>query len=125
MIRMVSNMNLSKKLLVAPLVIILFLLLLGWVSNRGLFSQKAAMEDVYNNRFKKYQTSATVVKDMANVHASLYKVISWANAEYDDKKIDQLGKDQLGTMERTLAEVGNALKSEGLTQEEKNSTRPF
>ena len=89
------------------------------VQSRPL-GQKAAMEDVFNNRFKKYQTSATAVKDIANVHASLYKVISWANAKYDEKKIDQLGKEQLAIMERTVAMVGKALKSEGLTAEEKN-----
>jgi methyl-accepting chemotaxis protein len=115
-----SDMKLSRKLLVGPLVVVLFLLVLGWGSNRGLLNQKTAMEDVFNNRFKKYQTSATVVKDIANVHASLYKVISWANAKYDEKKIDQLGKDQLSTMERTAATVGSGLKSEGLTPEEKN-----
>jgi len=54
------------------------------------------------------------------VHAGLYKVISWANAKYEEKKIDQLGKGQLSTMEQTVATVGRALKSEGLTQEEKN-----
>ena len=105
-----NNMKLSRKLLVAPMVVVLFLLLLGWVSNQGLFNQKTAMEDVFNNRFKKYQTSATVIKDLANIHASLYKVISWANAKYDEKKIDQLGKDQLSIMERTVSTVGNTLK---------------
>ena len=53
------------------------------------------MIDIFNNHFKPYQTSATIVKDIANVHANLYKVISWANAKYDEKKINLLGKEQM------------------------------
>ena len=107
-----SNMKLSRKLLIAPLAVVLLLLIFGRVSYYGLFNQKTAMEDVFNNRFKKYQTSATVIKDIANVHASLYKVITWANAKYDEKKIDQLGKEQLSIMQQTVATVGKVLKRE-------------
>ncbi len=115
-----ANMKMSMKLMVAPSAVIVFLLILGWVAYQGLFKQKNAMEDVFNNRFKKYQTSATVLKDLAGVHASLYKVISWANAKYDEKKIDQLGKDQIAVMDRTAAVVGKALESSGLSREEKD-----
>jgi phosphoglycerate-specific signal transduction histidine kinase len=80
------NQKLSKKLLFAPLVIIVFLILLGWVSYLNLSNQRSAIENIFNNRFKAYQTSATIIKDIANVHSNLYKVISWANARYDEKK---------------------------------------
>jgi methyl-accepting chemotaxis protein len=112
-------MRLSRKLLVAPITVILFLLLLGWVSNRGLFNQKTAMEDVFNNRFKKYQASTTLIKDISNIHASLYKLITWANAKYEGNKIDKLGKEQLKIMDQTVAAAENILKSQGLTKEEK------
>jgi methyl-accepting chemotaxis protein len=121
--RLFTNMKMSMKLMVAPSAVIVFLLVLGWVAYQGLFSQKNAMEDVFNNRFKKYQTSATVLKDLAGVHACIYKVISWANAKYDEKKIDQLGKEQIAIMDGTAATVGKALDSPGLTQAEKDTYR--
>jgi phosphoglycerate-specific signal transduction histidine kinase len=74
--RFFLNQNLSRKLLVAPLVIIIFLIILGSVAYLNLSSQRSAIENIFDNRFKAYQTSATIVRDIANVHANLYKVIS-------------------------------------------------
>jgi methyl-accepting chemotaxis protein len=116
--RFFRNQKLSRKLLFAPLVIILFLILLGWVSYLNLSKQRSAIEDIFNYRFRAYQTSATIIKDIANVHANLYKVISWANARYDEKKIDLLGKEQMEALNRATDMIGKALEVGWLTQEE-------
>ncbi|MDI6725570.1 MAG: methyl-accepting chemotaxis protein [Smithellaceae bacterium] len=115
----IGNLKLSKKLLLAPLSLIFFMLVLGMTAYNSLSNQKTALEDIFNNRFKSYQTSATVVKDIANVHANLYKVISWANAKYDDKKIDLLVKEQVAAIEQAGGVIGKTLQKEGLTPEEK------
>jgi len=113
------NQKLSKKLLFAPLVVIIFLVILGLVSYRNLSNQRSAIENIFDNRFKAYQSGATIVKDITSVHANLYKVISWANAKYDEKKIDLLGKEQMAALERTAEMIGKALLLESLTPEEK------
>jgi len=113
------NQKLSKKLLVAPLVIIIFLVILGLVAYRNLSNQRSAIENIFDERFKAYQTGATVVKDITNVHANLYKVISWTDAKYDEKKIELLGKEQMATLERTTDRIKKALQMGWLTQEEK------
>jgi methyl-accepting chemotaxis protein len=119
MMRFFLNQNLSKKLLVAPLVIIIFLILLGLVAYRNLSSQRSAIRSIFDERFKAYQTGATIVKDITNVHANLYKVISWADAKYDEKKIELLGKEQMATLDRTSDLIGKALQLNWLTPEEK------
>ena len=113
------NQKLSKKLLAAPLVIILFLILLGWVSYFNLSNQRSAIENIFDERFKAYQMGATIVKDIANVHANLYKVISWAHAKYDEKKIALLGKEQMATLDRATDMIAKALYVEWVTPEEK------
>ncbi len=113
------NQKLSRKLLVAPLVIIVFLLILGFLSYRNLSDQRAAIENILNNRFKAYQAGATIVKDIANVHANLYKVINWTGAKYDEKKIELLGKEQMATLDRATDMIAKALYVEWVTQEEK------
>jgi len=113
------NQKLSKKLLVAPLVIIIFLVILGLVAYRNLSNQRSAIENIFDERFKAYQTGATVVKDITNVHANLYKVISWTDAKYDEKKIELLGKEQMATLERTTDRIKKALQMGWLIQEEK------
>ncbi len=114
------NLRLSKKILVAPLAVIFFLLISGLVSYISMSNQKRAIEDIFNNRFNNYQVSATIVKDIANVHANIYKIINWANAAYEKKKIDLLGKEQLDTIERTDASIKKILQKKGLTKEEQN-----
>jgi methyl-accepting chemotaxis protein len=117
--RFIANWKLSKKLFVGPLLVMLFLTLMGLLSYSGLTSQKSAVEDIFNNRFKGYQASAGMLKDLSQAHASLYKVISWANAQYDEKKVEALGKEQLAVIDRTLKTMGQALSDKNLSDEGK------
>jgi len=117
---LIANLKISKKLFIGPLLVMVFLLLLGFVSYSGLSSQKSSIEDIFNNRFKGYQTSASILKDLSQVHANLYKVISWANANYDAKKVESLGKEQLTVVEGTLQTMGRALEDKNTTSEGKD-----
>ncbi len=113
------NLKLAKKLLIAPGVVIAFLLVLGFLSYLSLSNQKSAIESIYNDRFKTYQGSAMMVKDISNVHANLYKVISWANAKYDAKKIEALGKEQMKTLAGAIEGTGKMVQKTRLAQDEK------
>ncbi|HRR40248.1 MAG TPA: methyl-accepting chemotaxis protein [Syntrophales bacterium] len=117
--RFFSNLSISKKLLLAPLVILLFLVLLSVGAYMGLSAQKVAIEDIYNNRFKGYQNCARVMSEITNVHANVYKVISWAGANYEAQKIDNLAKGQIQVIERNVNFLREILKSAALTPEEK------
>jgi len=119
MTRFFLDQKLSRKLLAAPLLIILFLMILGWVSYFNLSNQRSAIESIFDERFKAYQNGAAIVKDITNVHANLYKVISWTDAKYDQKKIELLGKEQIATLGRTTERIKKALDLSWLTQEEK------
>lgn len=113
------NQKLSKKLLAAPGVIIIFLILLGLVAYHNLSNQRAAFDNIFDQRFKAYQTGATVVKDITSVHSNLYKVISWADAKFDERKIDSLGKEQITALDRTHKIIEDALQLKWLTPDEK------
>ena len=113
------NLKLAKKLFIAPSLVILFLIVLGWVSYQSLSEQKSIIENLFNDRFKSYQASATIIKEIAQVHSNLYKVISWANAKYDEKKVEALGKEQLVKIDQSIQGVGKALNSKAATSEEK------
>jgi len=99
------NLKLAKKLFIAPSLVILFLIVLGWVSYQSLSEQKSIIENLFNDRFKSYQASATIIKEIAQVHSNLYKVISWANAKYDEKKVEALGKEQLVKIDQSIQGV--------------------
>ncbi len=101
--------------------VIAFLVLSGIVSYLSLVSQKSALEEIFGTRFKIFETSARLIKDATSVHANLYRVISWATANFDAKKIDELGKEQVKTLAGAVATVDMVLKTPGLTQEEVGS----
>ena len=115
-----ANWRLSRKLFIGPSVTIFSLLVLGWVTYTGLSSQKSTVENIFTRRFQSYQTSATTARDITDVHASLYKLISWANAGFDKKKIEALGKEQMAILERTTEVIGRSLQMKDLVPEEKN-----
>ena len=115
--RLLLNLKLAKKVLIAPVVVIAFLLISGAVSYLSLSNQKSAIEEIFGTRFKSFQTSARLIKDVTSVHANLYKVISWATANYDAQKIDALGKEQIKSMQGAVATVTKVLQNKDLTPE--------
>jgi methyl-accepting chemotaxis protein len=117
--KILRNLKLAKKLLIGPVAVSLFLLLLAAGTYHGMTSQKAAMDDIYNNRFQGYQNSSEISRTIANVHANLYKVVSWAGANYEAAKVDALGKEQKAALEKSIAFVQTLQKSGQITPDEK------
>jgi len=85
--KVIRNLKMAKKMMLLPSVVFIFLMVLSYGAYDGLSNQKTAIEDIFNNRFKVYQDSADMIKKIGNVHANIYKIISWVNAQYDDQKI--------------------------------------
>ena len=117
--RYFENLSLFKKLLVAPSIVLIFLLIQGVFSYLGLSRQQNTMEDIFHGRFGNYQTSARIAGNITLVHANIYKVISWANAKYDPDKINLLGKEQLKTLEDAGRELNEMSSRRGLEAEER------
>lgn len=113
------NLKMLNKILVSPLVAIVFLIVFGVVSFFGLMSQKSAINIMFKESFIGYQTSADIINDMADVHANIYKVISWANANYEAQKIDDLGKEQMVMIQKNVTRLEKELGAPRLTDSEK------
>lgn len=112
------DLSMMKKMLIAPSLIIVLLLLFGFVSYLGLSQQKKALHDIYAVRFKSYQSSSTVVKDLNAVHANVYRLLSWEVARYERARIDALGTEQLATLERSVNAMKSGAGSATATEEE-------
>ncbi len=119
MIKVLKNLGLSKKLLIAPLVVVIFLVVLSFVAYRGLSDQKVAIDDIYNKRFQGYQDSTKIINDLTTVHTNIYKVISWASAGYNEKKVTALAKEQIAAMAQEVEFIKKLLNSGILTVDEK------
>ena len=121
--RRISNLNIMAKILVAPVVVITLLVLFGLASYVGLATQKGALNDIYNNRFKSYQVSAQLANKLSGVHMNTYRLLSWETARYDRAKIENLGKEQLETLKEAVVTVTKVAESGTTTPEERRSTR--
>ena len=117
--KIIGNLKLFYKLLVSPVVVIFLLVILALVSYRGFSKQQASTDDIYNNRFRNYQSSADVVIDMTEVHSNLYKAIGWANANYEQKKIETFLKAQWATLEKTVGSMQKVMESQSMDEKEK------
>ena len=115
----INKLNMMAKILVAPVLVIVLLVLFGLASYVGLATQKGALNDIYNNRFKNYQVSADLANTLTDVHMNTYRLLSWETARYDRAKIDKLGKEQLETLKKAVETVKKATESGTSTPEEK------
>lgn len=119
MMRILSNMKMFYKMMISPLVVILFLIGLAVLSFNEFSKQKDSTHDIFNNRFKNYQDSASIVIDLTNVHVNIYKLISWANANYEAKKIEAFAKEQLTVFDKTVGFLTTAVNSPKINDKEK------
>jgi methyl-accepting chemotaxis protein len=114
-----SNLRMTNKLLVAPVVALIFLFIFGLVSYMGFFRQKATLDDIYQNRFKHYQSSADTIMSLRQVHANVYKLISWSSADYDKAKTEALSAEQFETLKKVHESVQQIAKSKNVTKAER------
>jgi phosphoglycerate-specific signal transduction histidine kinase len=111
MSKIIANLRMSIKLLFAPMAVLFFLIIMAVVSYFGLTQQKSALDDIYNNRFSQYKLSAEIEQQMGNIHANLYKSISWVNANYEAKKIEVLANEQKASIAKNIERIQNSLKN--------------
>jgi methyl-accepting chemotaxis protein len=116
-----NNLKLGKKMLLAPLVVFICLLIMCGFTINGLLSQKASIEDLYQNRLKGYQNSAKILSDLAMVQANVYKILSWIGQSHDAKEVEELSRKQEVVMAANVNLIKKVLAAPGLTPEEKRS----
>ncbi len=111
--------RISGKLFVIPLVGIAFMTLLALVAYLGLRAQRSALVDMYEARYRASAHASRLVNDLTNVHARIYKLLSWTTAGYDPKRVDDLAKDLDETLRQRTASVRDALGSQPLHADER------
>ena len=116
----ILNLKLRTKLLLFPIIAVIFFSILMLITNMGINTQKGAISDIYNNRFSLYQGALTMVNETLDVYANTYKLISMATAKSQEATINSVGKEQLDKISKTIEYAENILqKNKFLTTEEK------
>ena len=107
------------KLLIAPAIVIVFLLMLGGVVYSSFSTQRRALDDIYTQRFAAYQQGVAIRADISSSYTDGYRIISWTNFNYERSRIDALIKQLAVTLDRAAKELGTAAASGSATDEEK------
>ena len=119
MIQFLRNLKMSIKMLLAPVVVIVFMGILAAIAGSGLFIQKMAIDNIYNRYFKDYQAVSKLNMDIGTVHANLYRINTWTAAGYDAAKVAKVGDEQVATVKQVIEGVKQRLKSGGMDAQQK------
>ncbi len=109
---MLRNLKMSRKIMIVPFIVMIFLIFIALMSYRGLLDQKQALDDIYNIRFQTYQEASRVITGITTVNKDIFRLIGFANAGTDTGKIDAMGKDILKALGDTKTLVKNTITGE-------------
>src|SRR5271157_831337 len=117
--KLLSNLSISRKLLIAPGIAILFLVMCGAVSWLGLVQQKSAIKDIYENRFKGYESQALTLLELSGIHTNLHKVVTMVQAKYDTAKVEAFAAKQTTAMDRVAKSITDRLSLKSIGPDER------
>ena len=111
-------MKVWHKVLVAPALGIVFLLLFGALSYGVLMQQNAALEGLAKNRFTGYQIAADSSQDISEVHSNVYRLFTWLGNLSEDK-IKKITSEEKAKIDDVIKSVNRFGQLPGLTAEER------
>ena len=118
-----NRMMLAQKLLLPPGLVILFMIGFGVTAFVGLRTTNRAMNEMYAVRFASYREAVELKESIQRAQTNLYKLLSWANAEYEASKIEALGKEQLATLKKADTTLKNHTEDTRLSPKEQGLAR--
>ncbi|MCX7982397.1 MAG: methyl-accepting chemotaxis protein [Syntrophales bacterium] len=114
-----QRLSLGKKMLISPVVVLIFLILIGAGTFVSLWTQQEITDEMYKNRFKNYQVSLKLLKDLSSVQGNISRVIQWVAESRDQGEVEKLIKAQLATMAADASMIEETLRKNLLKEERK------
>ena len=87
------KLRLRGKIMVAPGVVLCFLLLQTAVSIYALQHSQNAVQSIFNDRYRNLESVSEAYQSSLSIYASSYKILSWITAGFDSSRIDAAIKD--------------------------------
>jgi methyl-accepting chemotaxis protein len=120
MIVRIADMKLGRKILIAPGVVLAFLLVFAVSGFWGLRTQQAALGKIFNVHYASVLSAERASRDFVEGHGNAYKLISWARANYESAKIDSLSRLAFACIDRGVATLA-VLDSESSSSDLRHS----
>jgi len=110
---MLNKLRIGPKLLLAPGLVLVLLLMLSGAAWYGMVRQSASLENMVQIRAARLKSVADVAGDAKYVHANAYQLLAWVNGSFAKARLDGLSADigsrhaMLKSRLDELARVGN------------------
>jgi len=111
---MLNKLRIGPKLLLAPGLVLVLLLMLAGAAWYGMVRQNASLENMVQVRAARLKSVADVAGDAKYVHANAYQLLAWINGSFAKARLDGLTADigsrhaALKSQLDELARVGSA-----------------
>ncbi len=110
-------MKVWQKIMVAPGVAILFLVILGVMSYSVLNRQNTALDELYTDRFGNYQMAANSAQEISEVHSNVYRLFTWIG-NLDEDKVTQITNEQKNKIDAVAKDLAQFAVRSGLAEDE-------
>ena len=114
-----QNLKMSRKIMIAPFVVMVFMIIVAAISYRGMSDQKSALDDIFNVRFQTYQEASGFITQITAINKDVYRLLGQASSGTDAGKIDALGKELLKALGDTKTQIKTAMAKQRDAQEKK------
>src|SRR5690348_8352309 len=106
-------MKIWHKVVVAPSVAIVLLMVLGAACYNVLTRQQATLQDLVNNRFGSYQLAADSSREIGEVHAEVYRLFTWIG-NLKEQKIKEITARQIAKIDTVARKLTDFSAKPGL-----------
>ena len=117
----IKNLEIGKKVLIAPAITLVFLLILAVFSNMALKSDKETLNNIVDVKFELYKSSSSILTGINRFNSVLYKVFSYAADGYAQSEIDKYLAILDNVQKRYMSTVDAITKQPFLTKNDKDS----
>jgi methyl-accepting chemotaxis protein len=87
---MLKKLRIGPKLLLAPGMVLVLLLMLSGAAWYGMVRQNASLENIVQVRAARLKSVADVAGDAKYVHANAYQLLAWINGSFAKNRLDAL-----------------------------------
>ena len=90
---MLNKLRIGPKLLLAPGLVLVLLLMLSAAAYYGMVRQNASLENMVQVRAARLKAAADVSGDAKHAHANIYQLLAWVNGSFAKNRLDALTAD--------------------------------
>ncbi|MDQ1812692.1 methyl-accepting chemotaxis protein [Massilia sp. CCM 9210] len=105
---MLNKLRIGPKLLLAPALVLILLMLVAAGAWYGMVRQNASLEKMVLVHATRQKAAADVAGDAKHAHANIYQLLAWINGSFAQSRVDALTAD-IGKKHRAIADQLTAL----------------